>query len=224
MDQGWGSFRTTEGDVSVGNNTLQISKTPKKFLRGQLSHRQKGDHSQQIAAIFRIFWFLLFPLYTIYQLYMAFGMSIGVVASLSFITIATNIVGFWMKHFRGTRIQLSDIEDIVLDVDNRELTITHNATGRLDVFGRNESKTNLILRTTEDVREARAMFRMRGISVSKPEETETKYRVNTKNGVVFCEQCGSQVSPSNRTCSVCDYALRIEQAVADDSQELATEF
>lgn len=51
-------------------------------------------------------------------------------------------------------------------------------------------------------------------SVTEPErETETVYRVETEDGVPFCEHCGAKVSPTADTCRSCGDALRVERVV-----------
>jgi len=56
------------------------------------------------------------------------------------------------------------------------------------------------------------------------ETTEGKvYRVDVRDGVVFCESCGAQVSPGDRTCPACEYALRVERRTGD-SREFALEY
>ncbi|MFC7045098.1 zinc ribbon domain-containing protein [Halobacteriaceae archaeon GCM10025711] len=48
-------------------------------------------------------------------------------------------------------------------------------------------------------------------------ETETTYRFLTRVGVCFCERCRTQVSPNDRACPSCGYALRVETTVAPDA-------
>ena len=244
MDHGWGSFRTVDGDVSVGHDVIRIDNAPTKFLRGQHTRWRNGNRGQRLAAVCRVLAFLWLPLYAIYQISTAFELSVGVAAALSFSTIAISLVGFWLKHLRGTEIRLSSVENVALDTDERELTVTHDADGRLAVLGdtgsqnwfapddglsmfeKGETKTHLTLRTDDDVREARTVLRTRGIPVDidAPEpKTEIEHRFETKNGVVFCEQCGSQVSPNDTNCPVCEYTLRVERRVTDDSHERLVE-
>lgn len=44
--------------------------------------------------------------------------------------------------------------------------------------------------------------------------TETTYRFRTRDGVCFCEACNVQVSPSDRTCPVCDYELHVKEPIS----------
>jgi|AntDeeMinimDraft_5_1070356.scaffolds.fasta_scaffold22311_1 hypothetical protein len=247
MNHGWGSFRTTEGDVVVGDEVLRIDRSSRKFLQGQRSRWRHGSHEERLKAAARIVLFLILFLSTASQLY-RITEAPTVLAVLAVFGFVAGLVGFWAKRVRGTAVPLSAIEGITLDTDERELTIVHDANSRPSVLGgkggqqwfptddlfsifvTGETETTLTLRTADDAREARTIFRTRGIveDIDTPksgvEETETEYHFETKNGVVFCEQCGSQVSPSDRTCPACDHALRVERAKNDDSRELSTEF
>jgi hypothetical protein len=245
MDQGWGTFRTTDGDVSVSDDTIRIHKTPKKFLYGQLSHWHNGSRWQQVGAVVKIVGLLLTSFSIVYQLDTISDMPVGLMAFLYSAAFIIDVYMVWKKHLRETRIPLSAIDDVTFDRDERELTVNHDAERRwsaaddnssqrwslrdslLDFLEMDKTETTMTLRTADDIRKARTIFRTRGISediMSEHEETETEYRVDTKNGVVFCERCGSQVSPSDRTCPTCNYTLRVEQPVETDAQELSMEF
>ena len=247
MDHGWGSFRTTEGDVSVGDEVLRIHRSPRKSIQGQRSRWRHGNRREQLKATARIVLFLILSLSTAAQLY-RITEAPTLLVILTVLGLAASLVTFWTKRVRGAAVPLSAIENVTLDTDDhRELTIVHDAEGRpsvlggaagkrwflsddpFSVFATGETETTLTLRTADDAREARTVFRMRGIAEdidrqSDAGETETEYRFETKGGVVFCEQCGSQVSPSDRTCPACDHALRVERPKNADSRELATEF
>ena len=134
MDHGWGSLRTTEGDVSVGDEVLRIHRSPRKFLQGQHSRWRHGNRWEQLKATVQIVLFLVVvPLSASMQLYGAVGASI-VIAALVSLGVVT-LVGFWAKRVRGTAVPLSAIEDVTLDTDDRELTIVHDAEGRPSVLG-----------------------------------------------------------------------------------------
>jgi len=247
MDHGWGSFRTTEGDVSVGDEVLRIHRSPRKSIQGQRSRWRHGNRREQLKATARIVLFLILSLSTAAQLY-RITEAPTLLAVLTVLGLVASLVTFWTKRIRGAAVPLSAIENVTLDTDDRELTIVHDAEGRpsvlggaagkrwflsddpFSVFATGETETTLTLRTADDAREARTVFRTRGIAedIDAPKgsttETETEYRFETKGGVVFCEQCGSQVSPSDRTCPACDHALRVERPKNADSRELATEF
>ena len=246
MVHGWGSFRTTEGDVFVGDEVLRIHRSLRKFLQGQRSRWRQGSHTERLGATARVVLFLILSLSTAAQLY-RITEAPTLLAVLTVLGLVASLVTFWTKRIRGTTVPLSAIEDVTLDTDDHELTIVHDAEGRpsvlggaagkrwflsddlFSVFATGKTETTLTLRTADDAREARTIFRTRGIvdnldKKADAEETETEYRFETRNGVVFCEQCGSQVSPSDRTCPACDHAVRVERPKNDDSRELATEF
>ena len=226
---------------------LRIHRSPRKFLQGQRSCWRHGNHWEQLKATARIVLFLILSLSTAAQLY-RITEAPTLLVILTVLGLAASLVTFWTKRVRGAAVPLSAIENVTLDTDDhRELTIVHDAGGRpsvlggaagkrwflsddpFSVFATGETETTLTLRMADDAREARTVFRTRGIAEdidrqSDAGETETEYRFETKGGVMFCEQCGSQVSPSDRTCPACDHALRVERPKNADSRELATEF
>ena len=135
MDHGWGSFRTTEGDVSVGDEVLRIHRSPRKFLQGQRSRWRNGNRWEQLKATVQIVLFLVVvPLSASMQLYGAIGASI-VIAALVSLGVVVSLIGFWARRVRGIVVPLSAIEDVTLDTDDRELTIVHDAEGRPSVLG-----------------------------------------------------------------------------------------
>ncbi|WP_380681287.1 hypothetical protein [Salinigranum sp. GCM10025319] len=242
MHHGWGSVRTVEGELSVGDEALHVSKSPRTFLRGQFARLRYGDRWEGVAALFRIAGFLVLPLLVASRLYTAPWGSLGLAALVSLGLAVLGLVPFYANHVRGTTIPLSTIEDVTLDADEREVTITHVTEGRLSrlsdrddgdgddrgwfgsdrlrsLFGEHETETTLTLRSTDDVRAVRSIFRTRrlvdGVELEEPESTETTYRIDTERGVAFCERCGSQVSPGEPTCPACDYALRVERPAGD---------
>lgn len=244
MDHGWGSFRTIGGDVSVGHDSIRIDRSPAKFLRGQRSRWRHGNRRQQLFATVKTLVFLVVPIYAVYQLSTISGTSIGVMAAVLIASVVFNLFAHWRRHSRTTTIRLSEIDTVALDTDERELTITHDASGRFtrltdggdsDWFGSDgqfslvengDTETSVTLLADDDVREARASLQTRGIPVDidAPEpKTKMEYHFETKNGVVFCDRCNSQVSPNDRHCPRCGRTLRVEQPVEGGSRELSTE-
>lgn len=242
MHHGWGSVRTAEGELSVGDEALHVSNSPRAFLRGQLARLRHGGRWEGTAALFRIAGFLVLPLLVAIRLSTAPWGSLGLAALVSLGLAVLGLVPFYANHVRGTTIPLSTIEHVTLDADDREVTITHVTEGRLSrlsttddgdgtdrgwpgsdrlrsLFGERETETTLTLRSADDVRAVRSIFRTRGVidgvDLEEPEPTETAYRIDTERGVAFCERCGSQVSPGEGTCPACDYALRIERPAGD---------
>ena len=243
MSQGWGTFHTTKGDVSVGDSAIRINRSPRKFLRGQLAQWRHGSIAQRIQALIRIIGFGSLPLFLVWSLSTAWEMPLGLALFFSLSLLLFSVIPFWSTHFRETTIPLSSIEEITLDTETRELVIVQDqSSGAQPVdnsgFGdrilrtylgwmteTGGSETRLKLRSSEDIRTVKSIFRSRkslaGFELRKPTQTETEYRVTSKNGVVFCADCGRQVSPSDRTCPSCGYALRVQRPVESDTQQLS---
>ncbi|RJT05414.1 zinc ribbon domain-containing protein [Halococcus sp. IIIV-5B] len=247
MDGGWGSFRTIDGTASVGDEALHIERSPRKFLHGQRAHWRDGGRKRQLVTVGKLLGFLLSLLFATYQVSTMLDTTVGVVAALSLAFVALDPLHRLWRRTRGTRIELSTIERVTLDETDRELRLTHDASGRLARFDAwirgwlstrgfsaaddTETETTLTLLTDDDVRAARAALRARGISVvdDAPEnenETETEYHYEIRNGVVFCDLCGSQVSPNDRVCPSCERPLKVERTTEPDrrtSREPAVE-
>lgn len=242
MDGGWGSFRTVDGTASVGDEALRIERSPSRFVRGQRTRWRTGDRRQRVVALGKLLGFVLTPLFAVYQVSMALGTAAGTVAALPFGFVVLGFVQFLRERTRDTRIELSTIERVTLDETDRELRLTHGASGRLARFDAwirrwlsargfspaddTETETTLTLLTDDDVRAARAALRARGISVvdDAPEnenetETETEYHYEIRNGVVFCDRCGAQVSPNDRTCPSCERRLKVDGSTEDEVRE-----
>jgi hypothetical protein len=237
MNGGWGSFRTVEGDATVGDDALHIGRSPRKFLRGQRTRWHDGGRKRQLVAVGKLLGFLLPLLFAIYQASAMLDTTIGTVAALSLALVALDPLHRLWKRTRSTRIELSTIERVALDETDRELRVTHDASGRLarldarirrwlsargfSATDETATETTLTLLTDDDVRTARTALRTRGIHVAidSPEdenEAETEYHYEIRNGVVFCERCGSQVSPNDRTCPSCERPLKVERTTDSD--------
>jgi hypothetical protein len=140
---------------------------------------------------------------------------------------------------------------VTLDPDERELTVrfdagsllrppdgvgikTYSSDEPMRGFETGTTERTVTLPTDDDVRDARSAFRLAGINVEEGSgasedghpngKTEREYRVTTRKGAVFCAECGSQVSPSDRTCPSCDYALWVDRPVDGDRRETALEY
>ena len=115
MNGGWRSFRTTDGDASVGDDALHIERSPRKFLRRQRTRWRDGGRRGQVIAVGKLLGFVLTPLFAVYQVAIALGTTTEVVAVLSFCMVALSLVHFLWNQIRETRIELSAIESVALD-------------------------------------------------------------------------------------------------------------
>jgi hypothetical protein len=244
MSQGWGTFHTTEGEVAVADSAIRINRSPRKFLRGQFAQWRQGSFARRIQALVRIIGFCSLPLFFVWSLSTVSEMPLGLALFFSLSLLLFSVVPFWSTHFRETTIPLSSIEEISLDTETRELVIVQDQSGGAPpvddggfgdrilrpylgwITGAGGSKTTLTLRSSEDIRKVKSVFRSRTslaeFELTKPTQTETEYRVTSKNGVVFCADCGTQVSPSDRTCPSCGYVLRLRRPVEPDTQHVST--
>lgn len=213
-------FRTTDGVVTVHDDAIATRSAPREFLAGQATRWQNGNVGERVTVAFAVAGFLGSVVALVYHLYLVAGAGIGWSSMLYFGTLGTVAYSLWANHFRDTTIERSAISSVALDDEGRKLTLTHETRdGPLSVFRDDVTETEMTLGTDDDVRNAREMFRLRGIPVESvsadADATETEYRIVTKRGVCFCERCRSQVSPSHKVCPACEYVLWVETSEVD---------
>jgi len=230
-------FRTTEGTVTVGSDAVTVRSTPRAFLAGQLARWRGGTGGERAKSLLAVAWVVGGVGLIASNISSLLDVGIVVAAGVFGLSIASLVVSLWSRLLRETTVPRSALESVSIHEADRTLTIVHESTGRLNVLSRylwaqstplsdGRWKWTATLPTDEDVREARQSFRLRGISLDPPDseiETETSYRVVTEDGVYFCEDCGSQVSPTDSDCPSCGYALRVEEVIEDGSIEYATD-
>lgn len=245
-----GSFRAAIGEVSVDGDAVRINEEPRAHVRRQVARWRHGGRWGRARAAFRIGTVLIVPPLLLLRLAEAWDTATAGMLAVVLTLTGLQIASMWRHYTRETEIPLSDVSKVALDPDERELTVQFDAGSRLgppdgagiktyrsdepmQLFETGETERRMTLPTGDDVRDARSAFHLVGIDVDESAgasegsrhdgETETEYRVTTRKGAVFCEQCGSQVSPSDRTCPSCEYTLRIERPVDDDRRERALE-
>jgi len=245
MDWSRGRFRTTDGEVSVDDEAVRIHRRPKTYLRSQFARWYSSGYAGRAVAACKVGLFLSIPVLLFSRVFLASG-SDGSELAFALVALAGGLFTVWRRFYRPTEIPLADVSDVTLDPDERTLTVTFDAGGRLfGPGGRKEGRglksywsddpfrgfeTGTTERTTrlptdDDVREARSAFRLVDLDVGDPPaETDTEYRVVTESGVVFCESCRSQVSPSDRACPACGYELHVHSPVEPDRRERSVEY
>ncbi len=237
MASEWGQFRTTEGEVVVTDGAIRIDRTPTGYLSAQLARWRRGSLQTRVRALARVLGLAMFAAYVLYRVHRMLSVNPGVLATLPLGFLAFTLVPFWITHGRATTIRWGEISAVTLDLEDRDLTITHEVSSRLAVaygavgqsskggaylgtlFDPGEVRTTLRLTAAEEGRAARdtiratpleSQFEVRRHGADDP-EGRTVYRVETVDGVVFCERCESQVSPADETCPNCDYRLRVQR-------------
>jgi len=205
-------FRVTSGAVTVREDAIGIRSTPGYFLAGQRNRWRHGDPWERGTLVVSAGGLLSSILGTAYHFSQVGAAGVGLRSAPHVFAVVLFAYVVWSNHVGETTIPLSTVEAITLDEDERRLVVRHEPNH--DYVGSLRSdpaETKLSMPTEDDVREAREIFRLRGIDVEAPSTgaLETTYRVIVKNGVCFCERCRSQVSPSDGTCPACGYAIRV---------------
>lgn len=208
-------FTVTRGVVTVRDDAIGIRSTPGYFFAGQWSRWRYGDRWERGKLVVSAGGLLFSILGTAYHFSQVGVAGVGLQSASHAFAVVLFAYMFWSNHVGETTIPLSTVDTITLDEEEGILVVTHEPNH--DYFGslRNETtETKLSIPTENDIREAKEIFRLRGIDVEEPgtEALETTYRVIVKRGVCFCERCRSQVSPSDGTCPACGYAIRVRSS------------
>lgn len=231
MSNGSWEFRTTEGTVTVGSDAITIRSTPGAFLSGQLARWRNGTTWGRAKTLLSLLSIPFWAVVMAYNAYTLLDVGIVVAGAIPGLAIAVMVWELWSRFFRERTIPRSSVESVRIDEADRTLRIVHESTGSLTPlpsFWPNSTRVSgdlaltLTLPTDEAVREARDVFRLRNVPLDPPDtETDTAHRYVVEEGVYFCEDCGSQVSPADSDCPSCGYALRVEAATGEMSIEHA---
>jgi|GEM_PF-1468791 len=246
-----GTFRAAVGEVSVDGDAVRINEEPRAHVRRQVARWRHGERWDRARAAFRLAAILIVPLLLVFRLEEAWNTATAGMLAFVLTMTGLQVASVWRHYTRETEIPLSDVSTVTLDSDERELTVrfdagtvlrppdgigikTYRSDESMKMFATGETERTMTLPTDDDVRDARSAFHLAGVSVDESVgaseggrhdgETETEYRVTTRKGAVFCEECGSQVSPSDKVCPSCDYALRVDRPVEDDRRETVLEY
>ena len=218
MSAGPWSFRTTDGVVTVNPDAITIRSTPGQFLAAQASRWRSGGLRSRTLVALMVGGFLFSVFGLLYQLWLV--RTTGFNWSAVLYATSVGFIGYslWRRHGRVTTIPVSRIETITLDDDTNRLRVTHEpADSPLTVFNDDAGEITLGLSTDEALRTARETLRMRGYEVqTAPVDSmaEVSHRIVSRDGGYFCERCDSLVTPNDKVCSSCDYALWVESAEA----------
>lgn len=217
MSEGAWSFQTTDSVVSVRPDAITTRSSPGRFLAGQSARWRHGTRRERLTVAFMVGAFLFSLVGFVYHLSLV--ATAGPTWSGVFYATSVAFFGYslWSTYGRPTTIPRDAIERIELDADARQLTVTHDAgDGPLSVFREDSTETRLTLTTDDALQNARETLRLRGFDVepASASETEIEHRLVTRDGGSFCERCGSQVSPNDKVCPSCDYALWVETSPA----------
>jgi hypothetical protein len=246
-----GSFRTAVGEVTVDGDAVRINEELRAHVRRQVARWRHGERWAGVKAAFRFGLVLAALPLLLFRLLEAWDTATA--GMLAFVVTMTGLQlgSAWRHYTRETEIPRSDVSTVTLDPDERELTVqfdagtllgppdgagikTYPSDEPMRMFETGGTERTMTLPTDDDVRDARSAFHLVGIDIDESAgasdgerddgETETEYRVTTRKGAVFCDECRSQVSPSDETCPSCDYALRVDRPIESDRRERALEY
>lgn len=211
-------FQTTNGVVTVESDAIRVQSSPGQILAGQRTRWRAEGSVERAKTVLWVVFLCFFPIGFIASIWNLVNdglASSGFVWTLFF---SMALIASLHTAFRDTIIPLESIQRISLEQANRKLVVEYTPGSPLSRFMEMASlatKTGnreYVLASDEEVRNAREVFSLRGISLEdgpSPTGTEPTGFV-VEDGLYFCESCRRQVSPTDRTCPACDYRLRSE--------------
>lgn len=214
MSPGGWSFRTTTSIVTVHDDAITTRSTPGKFIAGQSLRWRHGSRKEQVKAAFRVVGFVA-SIVTFLQ-HLSLIADSGVQWASLFYVSSVGFFGYslWRNYGRQTTISRSAINSVTLDPESRELTVTHREEhGPVSVFRDDITETTFPIATEDDLRKAREALRLRGIEfepAAAESDTETVHRIVSENGGHHCERCDALVTPNDKVCPNCEYALWVK--------------
>lgn len=213
MSNGWGQFHLTTGRVVVGDDAVRIRSTPRDLLAGQVALFRQGGAVQRLKVLARVAAALLAPVFVVITLYQVVAADLDVQVVTQAATLVAATASLWHRYGRETRIPIDAIREVTIGAGDRRFEIVYDRRhGPFSWYLEGPGSKSRRFRTAADARRASEILQARGIEgAPEADDGPTTYRVETRKGVVFCEECGSQVSPNDRRCPACDYALRSER-------------
>lgn len=224
-DRSW-RFQVARGVVTVRDDAIGVRSTPGDYLAGQRRHWESTDRWGRVAVSVRVVGFLSSLLGVLYHFATVGVDGVGLRSAPYVLTLCLFGYALWQHHVGETTIPRDRIEAVTLDDDERELTVRHEPDpGLRSLFRSDVVETTLSLPTPEDVREAREIFRLRGVELrdAPPAEQKTVHRLRVRDGVCFCPACNTQVSPGDAACPACGYAIRVTESNGDETSDTGGE-
>lgn len=208
---GSGRVRARRGELCVRDGRLEFRSTVGLLLAGRWGHLRRERRAAAAWAVAGVAALVLSTSWTAWRALdpVAAGAPVDVPAAALLVIHAAVLA----HAVRRERVPLRAVEAVEVDDDEGSLAVTHEPDGPLARFRSDARTRRFSLRTAEDVAEARALLRRRGVDVEEARGTATAYRFSSRGGVTFCDRCDSQVSPADASCPACGFELRVERAV-----------
>ncbi len=203
---------TTDGYLVVGSDLLRLEADLEQFLTGQTARWDEGDAADRFLVLIEY----LVPLGLFWAaavLYDPSNLATSVVAALS----ALSGLGLMARTARLGDVEIDHdaVEAVHLDLAERTLDLEYDDYRPMRWATPEQSgyETTLRFPTDEAARRARTALTESplddrlDVTESEDEDVETDHRVDVEDGVLFCESCDTQVSPTDRRCPSCNYGL-----------------
>lgn len=207
------SVPTTEGYLVVDEASLRIEADLEQFLEGQTARWDEGDAADRLLVLVTY----LVPLALFWAaaaVYDPTGVGTVLVPGL-FAVLGLGLLSYHVR-LGDVEIDHDAVEAVELDLGERtvDLEYTDYRPTRWATPDQSGYSTTLRFPSDEAAERARTVLAESGLAdrldVTEADDgdVETDYRVDVEDGVLFCESCGTQVSPADERCPTCDYGLR----------------
>lgn len=212
----FGSVAVTTGRLAVSQQRISIRSTPRLWLRAQFEQLRRASASGRALAMLRLLGLISVPALFGWGLYrvLEIGPVLAVVLpSFSLLTLTHTI---WTRHVQERTIRTSSIDRVEIERERGVVSISHERPNapwqRLTrLFDGETSEDRYRLRSTVDISELVSLLELARIDFidAADRDGRTTLRYDIRNGACFCKRCDRQVSPNDRRCPTCDYALRL---------------
>lgn len=217
MTSEFGAVAVTTGRLSVGRDAISIHSTPRLWLRAQFEQLRRSSPMGRARATLRLVGFLAVPAFLGLGLYRVIDVGLALAVLVPLFSLLMLVHTVWTRHLQERTIPRTSIDRVEIDRERGVVTITHEPHRPqlqrfLRVLDDGMDDDRYRIRSTEDVGELISLLDLARIDFTEATDVdaETALRYETRNGACFCERCGRQVSPNDRRCPSCDYALRLE--------------
>ncbi len=204
---------TTDGHLVVESDLARLEADLEQFLSGQAARWDEGDAADRFVVLIEY----LFPLGLFWAAAVLYGPA---TVGANFVAALSALAGLGLvarkARLGDVEIDHDAVEAVHLDIGDRTLDLEYDdyRPGRWATPDQSGYGTTLQFPSDEATDRARTALtespladRLE-VTEADDDDVETDHRVDVEDGVLFCESCGTQVSPTDTRCPTCDYRIR----------------
>lgn len=225
--------RTAEGTFVIDGDGVTLDASPQGLITGIRERWRDGERRALAWVAVKSLSRLGLLASTVSALGVASSGGVDIGSGLQVAGVVALVGALWYRGTRTETIPAARIRRVELDDDERELTVVYDRPDGFFDGLRDGPAERSVQILPESAADARATIRAAGraadyeVAVGNQkqaggEDSEERAndqggrdqgespggrRVAVRNGVEFCEDCGLRVSPDDRDCPWCGYAL-----------------